>query len=226
MQATSVTKRPHCWSVLLLLALCSLGFAGALCGAEMSTLQVLPNDAPGWITELVNPHGYRITNDAGHIIELWFRPDLPQEEPSGEFNVEFNTIPSGTVLGLLRIENQWSDYRKQILKPGLYSVRFGVQPSDGDHTGQTYFRDFLMLLPIATDTWQQEPIQDLEPLVAVSAAGAGTEHPGVMALYRIYEEVSEPGLLENDFGEPCFGLPLGDDTLGLVIEGHGQELTV
>ena len=46
-------------------------------------------------------------------------------------------------------------------------MRYGLQPADGDHTGQTWFRDFLMLLPVDKDAFVADRAE-AEPMVAAS----------------------------------------------------------
>ena len=188
--------------------------------------QELPADLPEWLSPLLESGGYAVSDDNGALLTFWFRSELPQQEPSSEFGVDFQKFPPGGLIGLVHFSQDWGDYRKRTVAKGTYTMRYGVQPADGDHTGQTYFRDFLMLLPIAGDEFPPEGADDAEELVEVSKLATGTEHPGVIAMYQIYEPVDGPTIVMNDFSEPCLALPLPELVMGLVLFGHGTELPV
>ncbi len=184
------------------------------------------DELPDWLAPLLQTEGLHVVDGGEPMVTFWLRRELPTQEPSSEFGVDFQKFPPGAVIGLVSFERDWSDYRKRVVAKGLYTMRYGVQPADGDHTGQTYFRDFLMLLPLASDEFPPEGQDDPEPLVEVSKLATGTEHPGVIALYQIYDPVESAGIVRNDFDEPCLALPLPELVMGMVLFGHGQELPV
>lgn len=159
----------------------------------------LPDGLPDWLPPLLQPEGFRLTGgegvDAGSEgmdAEFWFRTELPEQAAAGEPGVEFGNLSPGVLVGLARFNAPWSDYKKQQVPPGLYTLRYGRQPADGDHTGQTYFRDFLMMVPLAKDVFVADGVTDVEPVVVASEATAPSEHPAVIALYRIYACASRP----------------------------------
>ena len=188
--------------------------------------QAPPTELPSWISEILGVEGLQVTDEEGPLATFWLLQDLPEQEPSSEFGVDFQKFPPGSVIGLVKFHRDWSDYRKRIVGAGVYTMRYGIQPADGDHTGQTYFRDFIMLLPVAGDTFSPAGTVEMEPLVEASKQATGTEHPGIIALYQIYEPVEGPQVVRNDFDEACLALPLADLVMGLVLFGHGQELPV
>ena len=57
-----------------------------------------------------------------------------------------------------------------------------------------------------------------------STAATRTPHPAVLALFPIWEELSEPGLVRNEMDQWTLAVPVGsiNPTVGFVVEGHGE----
>ena len=174
---------------------------------------------------LLDPAGYRVVRDEGQPVDFWFPPELPMQDPSAELGVEYPTLPPGGLVGLMRTTDAWSTYKKQIVPAGVYTLRYAVQPADGDHTGQTWFRDFLVLIPVALDTFDPYGFPEQEPLVEASITIVeGATHPMTMALFQNYDGAESATMFWNDLDQPTLAVPLGGVTLGLVIEGEGEEV--
>ena len=185
----------------------------------------LPPDVPDRLVNLLDPAGYRVVRDEGEAIEFWFPPALPMQDPSAELGVEYPTLPPGGLIGIVRTTGEWSTYKAQAVPPGIYTLRYAVQPADGDHTGQTWFRDFVLLIPLALDNFDPYGVPEQEPLVeASSTIIEGGTHPMTMALFQNYDGVDAAEVFWNDLDQPTLAVPLGDVTLGLVIEGQGEEV--
>lgn len=196
----------------------------------VETVSEKPAGVPDPIATLLAAEGQRVSGAGGVLGTFWLRQDMPKRPSPGELGVDFGHVAPGALVGLVELGAVWIDYRKLPVQPGLYTMRYGVQPADGDHMGQTYFRDFLMLVPVADDTFPPNGVSGMseaEPLIEAAKKSTGTAHPGVMALYQIYEPPPAPiAMVANDYGEPCLAIQLGDVVMGIVVEGHGQSLPV
>ena len=217
------TERPAACAGLLLAGL----LLAVPLGAEpaMERTDGLPPRLPDWLGALLDPSGYRVVRDDGEPVEFWFPPALPMQDPSAELGVEYSTLPPGGLVGIVRTTGPWSTYKAQIVPPGTYTLRDAVQPADGDHTGQTWFRDFLILIPVALDSFDPYGFPEQEHLVTASITIIeGATHPMTMALFQSYDGMDAAGMFWNDLDQPTLAVPLGDVTLGLVIEGQGEEV--
>jgi hypothetical protein len=194
-------------------------------GYTVESVTEAPAELPDWLAPLLRAEGLRVSGPSGAMGVFWLRETMPAREPSGELGIDFGHLPTGALVGLVELAAPWNDYRKLPIPAGRYTLRYGVQPADGDHMGQTYFRDFLMLVPLADDAFPPDGAEQ-EQVLEAAKKSTGAAHPGVMALYQIYEPQSAIGMVANDYGEPCLALPLGSVVMGLVVEGHGQELPV
>jgi hypothetical protein len=121
--------------------------------------------------------------DGNLIAELWFRKTLPAEATPEQLKtgVTYREVPETTILGAVRFEQAWSDYRQQKVKPGVYTIRLGFQPQDGDHMGTAPFPQFGLLLAAGKDT-SAGPIE-VKKMQEQSAASIGTSHPAVLLLF-------------------------------------------
>src|SRR5204862_7686965 len=67
------------------------------------------------------------------------------------------------------------------IQPGVYTLRLGKQPMDGDHQGTAPYDDFCLLCPAKQDA--KPDLLDAKPLHELSTASTTRKHPGVMLLF-------------------------------------------
>ena len=80
-----------------------------------------------------------------------------------------------------------SDFRGQAIPAGTYTLRYQTLPQDANHMGVSPNPDFLLAIPIASDT---NPAANylFRKLVSLSAQTTGA-HPAVIAM----DTAGEPG---------------------------------
>jgi hypothetical protein len=86
-----------------------------------------------------------------HRAEIWLVNTAPQGAASGEQNVTLPNVPHGAFFGVVRFPSQGKDRRGQMLKPGIYTLRYSMFPIDGAHQGVAPQRDFLVMSAIGED---------------------------------------------------------------------------
>ena len=122
--------------------------------------------------------------DAGGktIGEFWFRGEIPADASAEQIKngLTYREIRQSEVLGAVRFEQDWTDYRKQKVKAGVYTLRLGYQPADGDHQGSSDFQEFLLL--IGADKDKSPELIEFKHLSETSSKSIGTGHPGVFML--------------------------------------------
>ena len=64
----------------------------------------------------------------------------------------WSEMPEGTLVGAVKVEKDFRDIRGRVIKAGTYTLRYGIQPANGDHLGVSPFREFLLLSPASLDT--------------------------------------------------------------------------
>lgn len=166
--------------------------------------------------------GIRVTSGDQAIAEFWFREAVPtQDSSSAGLGVSFTSLEQGVFVGVVHLAQEWRDYKNLKIAPGVYTLRYGIEPQDGNHMGVSIYRDFLLLIPVKQDT-EVEVAWTADELYLQSYGATGQPHPGVMALFPIYDEISEPSIVMNDMDQPTLAVELGSLKMGLVLEGHGE----
>src|SRR5882762_5012164 len=72
-----------------------------------------------------------------------------------------------------KITSNGSDRRGQTIKAGVYTLRYGIMPVNGDHQGAAPQRDFVLMTPAADDK-DLNATPNFEALVAMSRKASGT----------------------------------------------------
>jgi hypothetical protein len=95
--------------------------------------------------------------------------------------LKYSQVDETTIVGTVRFPETWTDYRKQKIKPGVYTLRLAVQPMDGDHMGTAPYNEFVLLCPASED--KKPDLLEVEKMHELSAKAAGRKHPGMMLLF-------------------------------------------
>ena len=81
----------------------------------------------------------------------------------------------------LRFDRNWTDYRKQPIKAGVYTMRLAFQPADGKHGADvSEFQEFVILLSPKMDT--SPNLMEPKKMVEASSDAIDSGHPGVFML--------------------------------------------
>lgn len=92
----------------------------------------------------------------------------------------WSDVAEGTLVGAVKIEKDLRDIRGRVIKAGAYTLRYGIQPANGDHLGVSPFREFLLLSPAGQDT---DPApRGHDALTDLSKQTIGGSHPAVWSL--------------------------------------------
>jgi len=135
------------------------------------------------IREALGPRGYRVLDGEGTLYaELWLRKAVPASEaPAGAKGaVLYPFLAVGELLGAVRFPDIGHDNRDQTIARGVYTLRYGLQPVNGDHLGVSTYRDYALLLPASRDTTLARVAG--KPLKEKSAESAGTSHPAILMM--------------------------------------------
>jgi hypothetical protein len=148
------------------------------------SVEALKESAPSAVAEpvraVLSPTGLRVLDGGKPFLDFWFRTALLTVEPRPEKGVRYGTLRPGALVGVLRMHEGATDFRAQKVAAGIYTLRYAVQPDDGDHQEMTEARDFLLLSAAADDLSPET--MEWKPLVKQSAKLNGKKHPGVMFL--------------------------------------------
>ncbi len=180
----------------------------------------LPEAVPEAARALVAPEGVSVKAGDAAVVSFWMRVAPFDGEPAGGFGIRFDNIPEGAFLGILEFPDRGSDFREQAVPPGLYTIRFGLHPEDGNHMGVAPSRDFALLAPADKDL-EVAKNYDFDAMVQLSA-DVGNPHPTVARL-ELPEADEGPNLWENDYENWVLDMPVADTVIGIVVDGHAEE---
>jgi len=172
--------------------------------------------------------GYKVSlADGSELCRIWLRKGFisrPKTEVAGAIITE---IPDSSLVGVITFAKNATDYRGQMVKAGTYTLRYALQPQDGNHLGIAPSRDFLLMVPIALD--QDAGAQyKFEELVKMSAKSAGTNHPAGLSMVSAEGQKTFPSAIQDDSGHTIFVTKLktstgGEIAFGLIVKGVADQ---
>jgi hypothetical protein len=176
-----------------------------------------PPDLPSAYAPLIfQKPGYRVVGPNGPWCEVWFRNSIPAGPKPSDSAVSF-TIPQGTLIGILRFPAQGADRRGQVIKPGIYTMRYSDYPVDGSHQGVAPQRDFALLTPLAADP-DPNTTPAFEALVKMSGGASGTPHPAVLSL-ETPADPKFPALTKEGDHDWVLNVKVGELPLAIIVAG-------
>lgn len=136
-----------------------------------------PSELHGAIASALAPGGPSLTIGAARL-DFWFVRALTVN--AGSEPPAWSDVEEGALVGAVRLTADFRDVRGRIIKPGIYTLRYGIQPENGDHLGVSPYRDFLLLIPAALDT--DSATRDHDGTIDLSKRTAGGSHPAVWSI--------------------------------------------
>ncbi len=205
-----------------------LGTATTAAAQDSYKLEKLNDGPPAGlapaIKETLEAGGYRVLDPQGApLVDVWLRKAAPATgEPAGSKGaILYPVLTDGELLGVVKYAAEAGDYRDQTIPPGAYTLRYGLQPVNGDHLGVSVNRDYALLLPAAKDLEPADlPRKKLEQQ---SAESVGTSHPGILILLAPPDPLPEGPSMVNDQMLNTWGAVL---KLPLKVEGKPEPVVL
>jgi hypothetical protein len=225
-----VSLRFSTFSALAILAVAPLAQAADY------KVEALNEKPPAELSEAVakalSPTGIRVTDAKGNpYCDLWLAAQWTVKADFKPSNDHLYPFEVGQLLGAIRYAAKVEDFRKQPMAKGVYTVRYGLQPQDGNHVGTSDTRDFLVLIKSKDDPDAKVIVE--ETLFKKAAAAAGTTHPAMLALKRAGDKPAKLPALRHDEEKELWIVQVGsmakagDKAVELPVEivvvGHAEE---
>ncbi|MEK6302094.1 MAG: hypothetical protein AABO41_15400 [Acidobacteriota bacterium] len=177
------------------------------------------------LKKALQPGGSRISLADGAYCDIWLRAGVPAGKTDTQGAV-YTTLGESALIGVVAFVRATTDFRGQPLKPGAYSLRYGLHPTDGNHMGISPIRDFLVLIPVASD---QNPDAQFkfEELMKMSSKASGTNHPAVLSLAQA-DKSGSPAVAPNDHGQLVFSSKLKTQSgselpIAFIVKGIAEQ---
>jgi hypothetical protein len=131
----------------------------------------VPSEIAAPVAAMLAPGGVRATVGPT-TITFWWVKELPK--------ASWSDTPEGTLVGAVKIDKDFRDIRGRVIKAGTFTLRYGIQPANGDHLGVSPFREFLLLSPAAHDS--DPAARGHDGTIELSKETIGGSHPAVWSL--------------------------------------------
>lgn len=168
-------------------ALFGLLLAGvsSLCAAadhQLKPVAGVPDGLAPAVSGRLAADGWQVTGAKGAVVDVWFCRDLAVKSNFKPGSSQMYPLQPGQLIGAMRVAkgSGFTDFRGQSLKDGVYTLRFGLQPMDGNHVGTSETFDFLLALPAQADSKADNLTYD--DLKQGSSKAAGSSHPAIFSL--------------------------------------------
>lgn len=190
-----------------------------------------PAPAEGLSPEIagqLSPTGFKVMKGASRTVcSFWPVKELKINKEFKPTAALLYPLELGQLVGVINFKRSAEDFRGQEIEAGTYTVRFALQPEDGNHVGTSDTRDFFVLVKPEDDA--SPAVMPKEELFPKSAAAAGTTHPAMMALLSSAGTTGDLPSLEHDADRELWSVafapktPDGKLTLRLVVVGRAAE---
>ena len=164
----------------------------------------------------------------GKTIEFWWVKALPLRPGSTE--IGWSAVEEGALVGAVKLSSAYNEMRGRTIKPGVYTLRYGIQPADGNHLGASPNPEFLLLSPAAADSSSAALGHD--GAIKISKLTIGLSHPAIWGLDPPIAADAPLSLKKNDAGMTAvvFQVPVSRDgkdagvlKFGLILVGVIQS---
>lgn len=179
--------------VLPLLLAALLHFCPSSSAAEL-TLKVIDKEPPkeldASIRQALQSEAIQLGDGEKPAYEFWLRTEIPLQAKPASVAKALDAVKQATLLGVVSVPKPARDYRDDTLAAGVYTLRFALQPQDGNHLGTSEFLYFAVLVPAKLDT-KLDGIADYKALVKASSKETSTDHPIVLGLRPVSSDEGE-----------------------------------
>lgn len=134
------------------------------------------------------------------VMRIWFQREIPVKATEEQIRngLTYQEILEGTLVGALEFPEKFTDFRKQELPAGVYTLRFAVQPDIGDHTGTAPHPDFCLMCAAGDDRSAEET--EKKKLIEISSRVNEGRHPAVLLLWPNHSKDDGPKILDKGEG--------------------------
>src|SRR5207249_2710585 len=175
-------------------------FLGALSARAQNPVITAHSDAaPAELADAIKTQlatGGQHVAIGGKTLEFWWVKALPLR--AGSTEIGWSAVEEGALVGAVKLSMPYTEMRGRTIKAGVYTLRYGVQPSDGNHLGASPNPEFLLLSPAAADA--SSAVLGHEGVIKISKLTIGLSHPAVWSLDPPIASEAPLTVKKNDAG--------------------------
>jgi hypothetical protein len=145
--------------------------------------------------DILNWTALEVRSGSDMVLRAWFREAIPVRPPAAESKrkATYRDIEEGKLIGVVEFPKVFTDYRRQRIPAGLYTMRYAVQPNTGEHTDTAPHREFFLLTAASDD----RGVERMEPkrLIALSRKINEGTHPALLLLWPITDRDANASII-------------------------------
>lgn len=173
-----------------------LSLAGGVLAADLSvrlTDKAPPRELAEAIRQTLQARAVQLLDGDKPVYEFWFCKTVAAQAAPESAAKALDAVKPTTLLGVATANGGTRDYKDNEVPAGVYTMRLGLQPTDGDHLGTADYPWFAVLIPAQHDT-TPTGINDYKPMVKASGKATASGHPVVLSLRPLS---ADPGALPS-----------------------------
>ena len=184
---------------VLAAVLLAVGVAAAQSYKVEKVTEAAPQELAPAVRQALHGEALRVVGPNGTLCEIWLRKVVPAKATATqELGIVYGQLAEGTLVAAVRFPVEVKDYRRQRVKPGVYTLRYALVPVDGSHLGVAPQRDFLVAAPAAADQSPDSLTRDAA--LNLGRKTTGTSHPSVWSL-SVAEPSGAPVITHQEDGD-------------------------
>ncbi|GEM_PF-507356 len=141
-----------------------------------------PKEISPALQQELQPKAIQLLNGDQPAFEFWFVKEVGLKSAPASPDKALNAIKEMAFLGAVAVSTEGRrDYKDNEIPTGVYTMRFGLQPQDGDHLGTADFSTFAILVSAKYDS-KPDAFANFKALTKASSKDTSTEHPIILNL--------------------------------------------
>jgi hypothetical protein len=180
------------------------------------------------VRKVLDSKGYRAALADGSVVcEIWLRQSVPTRPSKQDVpGAIYPQLAESTLVGVISFPKATTDYKGGAIRAGIYTLRYELLPDDGNHLGVAPNRDFLLLVPAASDA-DPDAVYKFDQLVDLSRQATMTKHPAPLNMVQA-DASAQPGVSKDDQDHWIFaaGIKMSSGEVipfGLVVKGTAPQ---
>lgn len=159
--------------------------AGSVLAADgkLASVEKVPAGVSEKVAATLNAAGQQVVIDGKPVCTVWLAKEMAiKPDFKATLSIKY-PLTQGQLVGVLEVvkKSEFTDFRGQDVAVGVYTLRYGQQPVDGNHVGTSDLSDFLLAIPAKADVDPAIPATP-QDLFKLSAKTAGSNHPAIYSL--------------------------------------------
>ena len=159
------------------------------------TATPLPTDVSADVKKTLGKDCITLTIGGKPWLEFWLRAPLPLKAKPSKPEKALDALATATLMGVVRVHKSGRDYRDDDLYKGVFTMRYGKIPGDGNHLGASDYPYFAVLIPAKKDP-KLDTYKTFKTMTKASLKETAAEHPMILSLRPAKKTTAKPAIIE------------------------------